>query len=121
MSIQIQVNKNSSRLSFLSSKDDLLIYPGSIITVKIIGVLLTTDEEGDDEKVRPLPAPRRVVGRRRQLCGLEGALGETAPQVNDARRGISRRVVAVLNKDKELLRRVPRDVQTHRYGQILQA
>ena len=32
------------------------LYPGSIISVKIIGVLLTTDEKGDDEKLLAVPS-----------------------------------------------------------------
>jgi len=35
---------------------DYTIYPGTIIRVKIIGVLLTTDENGDDEKILAVPS-----------------------------------------------------------------
>ena len=33
------------------------LYPGVIINVKIVGVLLTKDEKGDDEKIIAVPAP----------------------------------------------------------------
>lgn len=32
------------------------LYPGSIINVKLIGVLLTSDEKGDDEKLLAVPS-----------------------------------------------------------------
>ena len=35
---------------------DYSIYPGTIINVKVIGVLLTTDEKGDDEKLIAVPS-----------------------------------------------------------------
>ena len=35
---------------------DYAIYPGILVKVKIIGVLLTTDEKGDDEKIIVVPA-----------------------------------------------------------------
>ena len=31
------------------------IYPGTVISAKVIGVLLTTDEKGDDEKLIAVP------------------------------------------------------------------
>ena len=34
---------------------DYPIYPGTIIKVKVIGVLLTTDEKGEDEKLIAVP------------------------------------------------------------------
>ena len=33
------------------------IYPGTIVQAKIIGVLLTKDEKGNDEKILAVPAP----------------------------------------------------------------
>ncbi len=33
------------------------LHPGTIITVNIIGVLLTQDEKGSDEKIMAVPAP----------------------------------------------------------------
>ena len=35
---------------------DYSIYPGTVISVKVIGVLLTTDEKGADEKLIAVPA-----------------------------------------------------------------
>jgi len=35
---------------------DYPIYPGTVVNVKVIGVLLTTDEKGDDEKLIALPS-----------------------------------------------------------------
>ena len=35
---------------------DYPIYPGTIVNVKVIGVLLTTDEKGDDEKLIAVPS-----------------------------------------------------------------
>ena len=35
---------------------DFVLIPGSIINVKIIGVLLTEDEKGDDEKILAVPS-----------------------------------------------------------------
>lgn len=35
---------------------DYPIYPGTIVKVKIIGVLLTKDEKGDDEKIIAVPS-----------------------------------------------------------------
>jgi len=35
---------------------DYALYPGTIISVKIIGVLLTSDEKGKDEKIIAVPA-----------------------------------------------------------------
>ena len=35
---------------------DYPIYPGTVINVKVIGVLLTTDEKGDDEKLIAVPS-----------------------------------------------------------------
>tara|TARA_R110002074_G_scaffold317411_3_gene487880 strand:- start:3308 stop:3841 length:534 start_codon:yes stop_codon:yes gene_type:complete len=35
---------------------DYKIYPGTIINVKIVGVLLTIDEKGEDEKIIAVPA-----------------------------------------------------------------
>ena len=32
------------------------IYPGTVVCVKVIGVLLTTDEKGDDEKLIAVPS-----------------------------------------------------------------
>jgi inorganic pyrophosphatase len=46
------------------------IYPGSIITVKIIGVLLTTDEEGDDEKILCVPS-NKVDSRYKNINDLD--------------------------------------------------
>ena len=37
---------------------DYPIYPGVIVNVKIIGVLLTTDEHGNDEKILVVPSPK---------------------------------------------------------------
>lgn len=34
------------------------LYPGTIINVKIVGVLLTKDEKGADEKIIAVPAPK---------------------------------------------------------------
>ena len=34
---------------------DYMIHPGTIISVRVIGVLLTTDENGDDEKIIAVP------------------------------------------------------------------
>ena len=34
---------------------DYPIYPGTVVNVKVIGVLLTTDEKGDDEKIIAVP------------------------------------------------------------------
>ena len=34
---------------------DYPIYPGTVISAKVIGVLLTTDEKGDDEKLIAVP------------------------------------------------------------------
>ena len=33
------------------------LHPGTIINVKIVGVLLTKDEKGSDEKIIAVPAP----------------------------------------------------------------
>ena len=35
---------------------DYPIYPGTVVLVKVIGVLLTTDEKGDDEKLIAVPS-----------------------------------------------------------------
>ena len=35
---------------------DYAIYPGTIVNVKVIGVLLTTDEKGEDEKIIAVPS-----------------------------------------------------------------
>ena len=35
---------------------DYPIYPGTVVNVKIIGVLLTTDEKGEDEKIIAVPS-----------------------------------------------------------------
>ena len=35
---------------------DYAIYPGTIVNVKVIGVLLTTDEKGEDEKLIAVPS-----------------------------------------------------------------
>ena len=35
---------------------DYAIYPGTVVNVKVIGVLLTTDESGDDEKLIAVPS-----------------------------------------------------------------
>tara|TARA_B110000977_G_scaffold70919_1_gene96265 strand:- start:304 stop:798 length:495 start_codon:yes stop_codon:yes gene_type:complete len=35
---------------------DYPIYPGTVVSVKVIGILLTTDEKGDDEKLIALPS-----------------------------------------------------------------
>ena len=35
---------------------DYPIYPGTIVNVKILGVLLTTDEKGEDEKLIAVPS-----------------------------------------------------------------
>ena len=35
---------------------DYAIYPGTVVNVKIIGVLLTTDEKGEDEKLIAVPS-----------------------------------------------------------------
>jgi inorganic pyrophosphatase len=37
---------------------DFVLVPGSIINVKIIGVLLTEDEKGDDEKIIAIPSSK---------------------------------------------------------------
>ena len=34
------------------------LYPGTIVKAKIIGVLFTTDEKGEDEKIIAVPAPK---------------------------------------------------------------
>ena len=34
---------------------DYPIYPGTVISVKVIGVLITTDEKGEDEKLIAVP------------------------------------------------------------------
>ena len=34
---------------------DYPIYPGTVISVKVVGVLLTTDEKGEDEKLIAVP------------------------------------------------------------------
>ena len=36
---------------------DYPIYPGTIINVKVIGVLITEDENGEDEKLIAVPSP----------------------------------------------------------------
>ena len=35
---------------------DYAIYPGTIVNVKVVGVLLTTDEKGEDEKLIAVPS-----------------------------------------------------------------
>ena len=35
---------------------DYAIYPGTVVNVKVIGVLLTTDEKGEDEKLIAVPS-----------------------------------------------------------------
>lgn len=35
---------------------DYAIYPGTVVEVKVIGVLLTTDEKGKDEKIIAVPS-----------------------------------------------------------------
>ena len=35
---------------------DYSIYPGTVVNVKVIGVLLTTDEKGEDEKIIAVPS-----------------------------------------------------------------
>ena len=35
---------------------DYAIYPGTIVSVKVVGVLLTTDEKGEDEKLIAVPS-----------------------------------------------------------------
>tara|TARA_B100000085_G_C18342883_1_gene431087 strand:+ start:5 stop:502 length:498 start_codon:yes stop_codon:yes gene_type:complete len=37
---------------------DYPIYPGTVVNVKVIGVLLTTDESGDDEKLIAVPSKK---------------------------------------------------------------
>lgn len=40
---------------------DYHIYPGTIVSVKVIGVLLTVDEKGDDEKL--IAVPENIVDK----------------------------------------------------------
>ena len=35
---------------------DYAIYPGTVVKVKVVGVLLTTDEKGEDEKLIAVPS-----------------------------------------------------------------
>ena len=35
---------------------DYAIYPGTVVNVKVVGVLLTTDEKGEDEKLIAIPS-----------------------------------------------------------------
>jgi inorganic pyrophosphatase len=35
---------------------DYAIYPGTVVNVKVVGVLLTTDEKGEDEKLIAVPS-----------------------------------------------------------------
>ena len=49
---------------------DYPIYPGTVVNIKVIGVLLTTDEKGDDEKLIAVPS-KSVDGNYEDINSLD--------------------------------------------------